>query len=355
MDRKYAKLFATGAALALATTAFGTAAVAQDEEMSDKPMYKIGVTNTLVGNGWREEMICSIKAEALASGRVDELVIAHRNTDAAGQLGDIRDLIEADVDAILINPVDPDSPLPAVEEAIAAGIPVIAIDMGVNSEDAYLFANSHEEYGYMGAKWLFEQLGGEGAVVYMRGISGALADTLRDQGVQRAKEEYPGIEFVSQTFTGWDQPTGVQQINDYFATFGPLDGVWTSGIDNVIVTAFETAGVPFVPIVGADNAEYSEFLVTKDDLVGAAVTNSAAVGGAGVTLATQILDGEWDESQKEVILDPVLWDNTTEEGRETITAALDPDLNPLFPLTYQLPPWTTYTRDEFLACKGPGE
>ena len=26
--------------------------------------YVIGVSNTLIGNGWREEMICSVKAQA---------------------------------------------------------------------------------------------------------------------------------------------------------------------------------------------------------------------------------------------------------------------------------------------------
>ena len=48
--------------------------------------YKIGVSNTVQGNGWREEMICAIKAQAIASGKVSKLNIAHRNTDAAGQL-----------------------------------------------------------------------------------------------------------------------------------------------------------------------------------------------------------------------------------------------------------------------------
>ena len=35
------------------------------------------------------------------------LNIAHRNTDAAGQLEDIRNLISAGVDAIVVNPADP--------------------------------------------------------------------------------------------------------------------------------------------------------------------------------------------------------------------------------------------------------
>src|SRR5688572_24068309 len=57
--------------------------------------YTIGVSNTVQGNGWREEMICAIKAQALAAGNVESLNIAHRNTDAAGQLEDIRNLIGA--------------------------------------------------------------------------------------------------------------------------------------------------------------------------------------------------------------------------------------------------------------------
>ena len=54
MDHKYAKLFAGAATVALAASAFGTAAAAQDDG------YVIGVTNTVQGNGWREEMILSL-------------------------------------------------------------------------------------------------------------------------------------------------------------------------------------------------------------------------------------------------------------------------------------------------------
>ena len=87
----------------LAVATFGPAC-AQD--------YTLGVSNTVQGNGWREEMICAIKAQALASGKVAVLNIAHRNTDAAGQLEDIRNLIDAGVDAIIVNPADPNGHQP---------------------------------------------------------------------------------------------------------------------------------------------------------------------------------------------------------------------------------------------------
>src|SRR5689334_1983390 len=87
--------------------------------------YTIGVSNTVQGNGWREEMICAIKAQALASGEVASLNIAHRNTDAAGQLEDIRNLISAKVNAIIVNPSDPAGIQPALDEAEKAGITIV--------------------------------------------------------------------------------------------------------------------------------------------------------------------------------------------------------------------------------------
>src|SRR6187397_2965400 len=90
--------------------------------------YTIGVSNTVQGNGWREEMICAMKAQALASGKVAKLNIAHRNTDAAGQLEDIRNLIAAKVDAIVVNPADPAGIKAGLEEATKAGIVVVAVD-----------------------------------------------------------------------------------------------------------------------------------------------------------------------------------------------------------------------------------
>jgi ribose transport system substrate-binding protein len=311
--------------------------------------YHIGVSNTVAGNGWREEMICSIKAQAADSGEVADLTIQHRNTDAAGQLEDIRTLIAADVDAIIVNPVSPDAVNVALEEAMEAGITVVAVDQAVTADGAYLLANNQEEYGYLGATWLFEQLGGEGQVVYMRGAAGASADTDRDTGFQRALEENPGIEVVAEVATGWDQATGAQQINDIIASGQEFDGVWTSGIDNVIVDALAEADM-VVPVVGADNAGFVQQLLEVEGLEGAAVTNPASVGGAGVTLALQILNDD-APAESAVLVDPVVWDNTSEEGTATLEEAADPDIDETWPLGITIDGWTTYTKEDILACE----
>ena len=335
-----------GAAAAALVLGCGGIAAAQD--------YTMGISNTVQGNGWREEMICAMKAQALDSGEVASLNIAHRNTDAAGQLEDVRNLIEAGVDAIVLNPANPEGINSAIADATGRDIVVVAVDQAVTEESAYVMSNNQEEYGYIGAKWLFEQLGGEGDVVYMRGAAGAAADDDRNAGFQRALEEYPDISVVHEVFTGWQQDQGKQQMLDFLATGIPFDGVWTSGIDNVIVDAFLESDVPLVPIVGADNAGFVEQLATVEELEGAAVTNPGSIGGAGVELALQILNGNPPE-ERIVLVQPEIWPNTTEEGMEKIQAAQSPDLDPEWPVSVTIPDWTTFTMEEIIACRGPGE
>lgn len=336
-------ILATTAAIALtASSAFADAHAS----------YTIGVSNTVQGNGWREEMICAMRAQALVEPHVTNLIVAHRNTDSAGQLEDINNLIQAGVDAIVLNPANPDALNSALDAAIAQGIVVVAVDAGVTAEGAYVLSNNQEEYAYLGAKWLFEQVGGSGDIVYMRGIAGVSADTDRDNGFKRALEEFPDINIVHEVFTGWQQDQGKQQMFDYLATGIPFDGVWTSGIDNVIVDAFLESGAPLVPIVGADNAGFVSMLQSVEGLSGAAVTNPGSVGGAGIALAVDILDGNPPQTQT-VLVDPVLWENTTEEGREIIANSQNPDLDAEWPVSVSIPGFTDYTMEQIIECEGP--
>jgi ribose transport system substrate-binding protein len=316
--------------------------------------YKIGISNTVQGNGWREEMICAMKAQALASGEVESLNIAHRNTDAAGQLEDIRNLIQAGVNAIVVNPANADGINAAIKEATDKGIVVVAVDQAVTEPSAWILSNNQEQYAYLGAKWLFETMGGKGAVVYMRGAAGAGADNDRDKGFKRALAEFPGVTVAQEVFTGWQQDQGKQQINDIIASGMAFDGIWTSGIDNVIVDALVESNAALVPVVGADNAGFVGQLSSVEGLKGAAVTNPGSVGGAGVALALQILGGKMP-AEKTILVDPVVWDNTTDAGRALLASAANPSLSPEWPVSVSIPGWTTYTMDQVIACKGPGE
>jgi ribose transport system substrate-binding protein len=313
--------------------------------------FVVGVSNTLVGNGWREQMICAIKAEAKASGVVDKVIVVNRNGGPTEQLADLEGLISQGVDAIILNPTDREGLNDVLEEAIKQGIVVVAIDQAVTADGAYVVTNDQKAYAKIGAEWLFKQLGGKGDVAEMRGIDGVPADSDRHAGFEEALKEYPGINVVSSTFTNWDLTTTAQQALDLIST-KHVDGIWTSGGDYPVVEQFQSAGKPFVPIVGADNNGFIGDLINLKDkgLVGAAVTNPPAIGGVGMSVAIDALTGKNPEHQ--ILLTPELFAT----GDVTLTQIYAPDQQVGWSTYVDIAPYTHYKGSaDVAACKGPGE
>ena len=181
----------------------------------------------------------------------------HRNTDAAGQLSDLRDLIAKDVNAIVFNPNDPDALNPALDEADAAGIKTVSVDAYVTDPNTWNLYNNQVKYAELGAKWLFDQMGGTGTVWYTRGLAGHPADSDRDVGFKNVLKKYPNIKVVP-------NPCGVvhglgpgdrhQITNDFISSGGydKIQGIWASGMGTQIIDAIKAASKPFVPIADAD-------------------------------------------------------------------------------------------------------
>ena len=335
-------------------------------------MYTIGYSNGGgVGNGFREEQLCTARAEALSSGQVSKITVTSRNTDAAGQLQDIRDLIAKGVNAIVFNPNDPAALNPALVEAQAAGIKTVSVDAYVTDPNTYNLYNNQVKYAYLGATWLFKQLNGTGTVYYMRGIAGNPADDDRDIGFKQALAENPGIKVVpaAGVATGWDPPTATKLANEFIASgqYDTIQGIWTSGIDSEVVDAIKAAHKSFVPIVGTDRGSFIKQLldpVGYPGLKGVAVTNTAAVGGAGVNLALKLLNGTTvtptaGAKPNTVLLDPIAVDNQTDAGKAQLKGWLAVTLpDPTWPLGITIDGWTTYTPAQAVppaGCKGPGE
>jgi len=342
--------------------------------------YTIGFSNSFgIGNGFREEQLCTAKAQALASGQVSSGTWTHQKEETYPQLQQIRDLVAKNPSAIVFNPLDKEALNPALDEAQAAGIKTIAIDAYVTDPETINLSNDQVGYGYVGAKWLFEQMGGKGKFYYMRGLIGHPADADRHEGVMKAMSEFPDIEAVPSVDgvdTKWDPTTTTNLMNDFITSgqYDQVQGVWTSGMDSQVVDAIQAASKPYVPIVGADLKAFVGYLLNKDGkhdgLKGIAVYNPASVGGAGITLALKVLNGEATGAVTKTVKDnagndieiqavflptPEAYDNVSDAGKAKLEEVFNADLDNLWPVSWEIPGWTTYTFDQMKACKGPGE
>jgi ribose transport system substrate-binding protein len=363
------------------TTAPSTTAPETTAPETTEPMgeYTLGFSNAFgVGNGFREEQLCTAKAQALVSGEVTSGTWTHAEDGTYPQLQQIRDLIQQDPDAIVFNPNSPDGYQEAIDEAQEAGITMVAIDGYVTDPETLNITNDQYNYGYIGADWLFDKIG-EGNVYYMRGIVGHPADLDRHEGVMAALEEHPGITLLPSNEgvgTDWNPDRGTELINGIIndGTYDTIDGIWTSGIDQQVVDAIEASDKDFVPVVGADLKGFVEQLLNVsgkyEGLEGIAVYNPAAIGGAGVKLALMALNGEDYETQtftrttadgvdheiEAVVLpEPEAYANDTPDGIAQLEEINVEELNVLWPVSWYIDGWTDYTIDQMLACKGPGE
>ena len=352
-----------------AVSAPASAPAASGSQAAGGKQWKIGYSNGGgVGNGFREEQVCTAKAEALASGQVSQLTTIHRNTDAAGQLQDIRDLIAAGVDAIVFNPNDPAALNPALEEAKAAGIKTVAVDQFVTNPDTYQLFNNQVKYAELGAKWLFDHLKGR-APSGISAASPARVPTPIGTPASRTSSRTTRTSPSSRT-SRVSRPSGIRRLPRRSRTTSSRAATTTRpryldvrhGLETI--DAIKASGKKFIPLVGTDRGGFvTKFLdpTNYPGLAGAAVTNTAAVGGAGIALALKLLNGETVQTDptaaqpNTVLLDPVLADNQTDAGKATLQSWLVDGLDPAWPLSLEIEGYTHYTPQQAIACKGPND
>jgi ribose transport system substrate-binding protein len=288
-------------ALMMVTLTVSAAPVQQDHS------YMIGVSNSFVGSEWRTQMIQNMEdvvAEFAANGIEIELVIESADTDVQGQNQQIQNLINRGVDAIIINPGDQSALNLALEEAVDEGIVVIAVDQEIGAAGVYNVVIDQTEWARLSARWLAEQLGGEGDIVLIEGFVGHPANEARMAGVAEVLAQYPGINVVGRETGMWDQATGQQVMSDFLASLPNIDGVWTQdGMAQGALTAVRTANPAEWPVmVGEARAGYLQLWnaikAERPEFTAFGVVNPPGVGADGIRVAVEILlGGEVDASQ----------------------------------------------------------
>lgn len=263
--------------------------------------FTIGISNGFVGSEWRTQMLADLQAanaEYVKAGVTRELVVESADTDVQGQTQQIRNLINKGVNAIIMNPNSTTALNPVLKEAKDAGIVVIAIDQEIESPDVTNVVIDQTEWARMSARWLVEQLGGQGNVVVINGIAGHPANEARFNGVKEVFGQNPGIKVLNEVNANWDQATGQQKMADLLASQPDIDGVWSQdGMAQGALQALVAANPAKYPVmVGEARAGYmqlwNQVLQTHPDFKSYGVINPPGVAVSGLHVAIQLLQGK---------------------------------------------------------------
>ena len=168
-----------------------------------------------------------VNAEYMKAGLTNDLVIESADTDVAGQIQQLQNLISKKVDVILVNPGDVNGLNDTLKEACDKGIIVISVDQELNVPCVYNVGIDQKEWAKTSAKWLAEKLGGKGDIVQIEGFPGHPANVARMDGVAEVLKGYPDIKVLATESGKWDEATGQQVMSNFLASFPNLNGYWT--------------------------------------------------------------------------------------------------------------------------------
>jgi ribose transport system substrate-binding protein len=194
-------------------------------------------------------------AQATANDLGLELLVTDAQDSVSAQISDIEDLVQRGIDVLIVNPTDSDAVVPAVMAAMQAGIPVIAVDRGVNTEGlAFFIASDNVAGGAAAGEFICELLGSTGSVVELEGIPGVSATRERGQGFNTyVGDNCPDIEIVARQTANFNRAEGLTVMENILTAQPTIDAVFAHNDEMALgaLQAIEAAGRDII-VVGFD-------------------------------------------------------------------------------------------------------
>ena len=271
------------------------------EPAAEGAPFTIGISNPFISSEYRTQMIdelIEVNQEYMDQGLTTELVIESADTDVAGQIQQLQNLMAQDVDAILVNPGDVSGLNATLQEALDQGIIVISVDQELDLPGVYNVGIDQKEWAKTSAQWLAEKLGGEGDIVQIEGFPGHPANVARMEGVAEVFAENPGINVLATDTGNWDEATGQQVMSNFLSAYPNLNGYWTQ--DGMAIGALQAvmAANPaqWPQGVGEGRCQYlklwQEALTLNPEFDSIAVANHPGVSPTGSAYCGQHAAGQ---------------------------------------------------------------
>ncbi|MCF8567359.1 sugar ABC transporter substrate-binding protein [Alicyclobacillus tolerans] len=220
----------------------------------------IGYSVSTLTNQFFVGLTAGVKREAKALGV--NLIFDNAEGNPGTQTNQVEELVSRKVNAIILNPIDAHGIIPAVQQANAAGIPVITLDRTAEGGTIDSFVrNSSKVMSEQAAQWIADQLKArygsyKGNVVDLEGLMSTSPGQARQQGFVTVMKKYPNIHVIATLPGNFDQQTSYNDMLDVIRGHSgtKIDAVFNGNDDNAVGAerAIQQQGL-FKPIGSPDH------------------------------------------------------------------------------------------------------
>jgi len=274
---------------------------------AQKKLNVVAVTVGDLGNPFFVQIAHGAEAAAKKINPGVKFQSESSNYDVNNQTNQLDNFIANGANLILLNAADSKGIAPAVLRAKAAGVTVIAVDVGAEGGVDATVTSNNKQAGQLDGKFVADRLKGKGQIVIVNGPP-VTAVTDRVAGFLEEIKKSPGIKIVSQDQNaGGSRDGGLRVMTDLLTAFPKIDAVFAINDPTAIgcdLAAKQAQRKDFF-IVGVDGApDVVPSLKDKDSLIAAsAAQDPYTMAGKAVDIGYDIMNGK--KPAQELTLIPV--------------------------------------------------
>ena len=231
-----------------------------------------------------------------------EPVLLSADADVNEQINNINDLIAAQVNLIIMSPMNLEGPAPAVQAANDAGIPVVMIARRLADQYQHLWEAfvgfDLAKVGSLKGQWVVENLE-PGKIAMLLGPAGALFSVEQERGFREVAEP-AGFEVVWTQNSTQTRENGLQLAEDALVANPDLIVIYGSNDDLALgaAQAVKAAGLSDqVSVLGTNGIPPAIAAIHRGDMAATVLLDPVAWGRLGAKTAAEILEGKKPESQ----------------------------------------------------------
>lgn len=250
----------------------------------------IGLSVSTLNNPFFVSLADGAKAAAKEKGV--SLAVADAGDDSAKQQNDIEDLISRNVSVLIVNPVDSDAVVPAVQNAISKGVKVISVDRVVNGLDVDCqIASDNVAGARMATEYLVGQIGEGAKVAELQGVPGASATIDRGAGFHEAADKV--LNVVASQSANFDRAEGMSVMENILQSDGSIKGVFAHN-DEMALGALQAIAATGkdIKVVGFDATDDAVNEVKAGRMTATVAQKPELMGETAILTSIRLIAGE---------------------------------------------------------------
>jgi ribose transport system substrate-binding protein len=273
----------------------------------NKQLKSVGLTVGDLGNPFFVQIAHGAEAQAKQYNPSVKITSLSSNYDVNNQTNQMDNFISSGVDLIILGAADSKGIAPAVKRAKAAGIVVVAVDVGAEGGVDATVMSDNKQAGQEAGQYVVDKIKGKGQIVI---VNGPPVTSVMDRvaGALEVFKKNPGIKILSQDQNAnGSRDGGLRVMTDLLTAYPKLDAVFAINDPTAIgcdLAAKQAQRTDFF-IVGVDGSpDASAVLKTKQGLFEATPSQDPyTMSQKAVEVGYEIMNGK--KPQETTILVPV--------------------------------------------------